>query len=216
MNTKKIVTLCFSLASILGTTQAQIQKSSPNTMSFSQITIQNGIKDLVPGDDAPNFHLTAIDGREITLGDCVGSYVLIYYWGLCPGSKMIDEEVIELYDKYKDKLILIGITESIEAIKESYHNIIKSENEILAYYESVGRKIARVSNPTKIVFENMLAHPWFDAETKTGNNKKIEVDYNFEGCPYFVFISPEGKIIARDFQEAFYIAKEKMESEFGK
>ena len=67
----------------------------------------------------------------------------------------------------------------------------------------------------KPVLESMLAHPWFDAE-KTGNNGKIETDYAFAGLPYFVFISPEGKIIARDFHEAFYAAKNKMESEFGK
>ena len=67
----------------------------------------------------------------------------------------------------------------------------------------------------KPVLENMLAHPWFDAE-KTDGNEKIEKDYAFGGLPFFVFISPDGEIIARDFQKAFYAAKEKMESEFGK
>jgi hypothetical protein len=65
------------------------------------------------------------------------------------------------------------------------------------------------------VLKNMLAHPWFDAE-KTGNNVEIEISYIFGGLPFFVFISPDGKIIARDFSSAFYEAKNRMESEFGK
>ena len=67
----------------------------------------------------------------------------------------------------------------------------------------------------KPVLKNMLAHPWFDAE-KTNGNQKLETDYAFGGLPYFVFISPDGKIIAGDFHKAFYTAKEKMEAEFGK
>jgi Peroxiredoxin len=156
---------------------------------------------LQPGNDAPNFHLTAMDGREITLNDCAGSYVLIYHWGLCPGSLMIENEFTNLYNKYKNKLIVIGITDRIEQIKTAY--------------DSTQPHSKFMNLELKSVLENMLAHPWFDAE-KTGNNGKIETDYAFAGLPYFVFISPEGKIIARDFQGAFYVAKNTMESEFGK
>jgi len=156
---------------------------------------------LQPGNKAPDFHLTAIDGRKISLSDCIGSYVLIYHWGLCPGSMMIDNEVINLYNKYKDHLTVIGVTDKIESIKNEYDNT-KS-----------GSKYMDIE--LKSVLENMLAHPWFEAE-KTGNNGKIEIDYGFAGFPYFVFISPDGKIIARDYQDAFYMAKRTMEFEFGK
>jgi hypothetical protein len=66
----------------------------------------------------------------------------------------------------------------------------------------------------KPVLASMLAHPWLDAE-KTGHNGKIEIDYAFAGLPYFVFISPQGKIIARGYHEAFQVAKNRMESEYG-
>ncbi len=66
----------------------------------------------------------------------------------------------------------------------------------------------------KPVLKNMLAHPWMDAE-KRKDNEKIEIDYGLAGLPFFVFISPEGKIIIRDFHKAFYTAKEKLEAEFG-
>jgi len=222
MNTKIIITLCLSLASILGTAQAQTKTQISNIDSTNTISLTQGvIKGLMPGDDAPDFHLTAIDGREISLSDCFGSYVLIYHWGLCAGSLIIDSEVIELYNKYKDNLTVIGITDSIEMIKEHYDEIIRTMNQILEKYADrqivpkINIKIAGTDIDTKLTLENMLAHPWFDTE-KTGNNKKIETDFAFEGWPYFVFISPEGKIIARDFQEAFYVAKNTMDSEFGK
>jgi hypothetical protein len=114
---------------------------------------------------------------------------------------MIDSEVINLYNKYKENLIVIGIMDRIEHIKAMYDNTPPDG------------KLMNIE--LKPVLENMLAHPWFDAE-KTGNNDKIVTDYSFPGLPYFVFISPEGKIIARDFHRAFYAAKETMELEFGK
>lgn len=154
---------------------------------------------LQPGEKAPDFHLIGLNGEKITLKSCAGSYVLIYHWGLCPGSLMIDNEVIELYNKYKDNLIVIGITDRIDNIKSTY--------------EKTQPDSKFMNIELKPVLKNMLAHPWFDAE-KTNGNGKIEKDYAFGGLPFFVFISPDGKIIARDFHKAFYIAKEKMETEF--
>jgi hypothetical protein len=154
---------------------------------------------LQSGKKAPDFRLIGLNGKEISLKDCAGSFVLIYHWGLCPGSLMIDKEVIDLHNKYKEHLIIIGITDKIDYIKSIYENI--SPNSTLMNIE------------LKPVLKNMLAHPWFDAE-KTNGNEIIEDDYAFGGLPFFVFISPDGKIIARDFHKAFYAAKEKMEAEF--
>ena len=184
----------------LETSQTRYEKMNEEAQNshFGKILKQeiDKIAVLQPGNDAPDFHLTAIDGREISLGDCAGSYVLIYHWGMCPGSLMIDNQVIDLYNKYKDRLIVIGITDRIEHIKNAYDNI-KPDSKFMHL-------------ELKPVLENMLAHPWFDAE-KIGNNAKIEKDYAFAGLPYFVFISPEGKIIARDFHAAFNVAKKTME-----
>ena len=153
-----------------------------------------------PGNDAPDFRLIALDGKEVSLKDCAGSYVLIYHWGMCPGSLTIDKEVIELYHTYKDHLIVIGITNNINDIKGTYENT--RPGEMLMNIE------------LKPVLKNMLAHPWIDAE-KSNGNEKVEKDYAFGGLPFFVFISPDGKIIIRDFHKAFYTAKEKLEAEFG-
>ena len=183
------------------TSKSKYEKMSREAQSsyFGKILKQeiDKIAVLLPGNTAPDFHLTAIDGREIALADCAGSYVLIYHWGLCPGSFQRENDVTDLYNKYKDKLIVVGITESIETIKKVYDST-KPEDKLLDI-------------EMKPVLESMLAHPWFDAE-ETGNNVKIEKDYAFAGFPYFVFISPEGKIISRGFHEAFYVAKNTMEA----
>lgn len=154
---------------------------------------------LQPGKRAPDFHLIGLNGEEITLEDCAGSYVLIYHWGLCPGSLMIDNDVIELHNKYKGHLIVIGVTDRMKHIQNMYDK---------AQPDS---KLMHIE--LKPVLTNMLAHPWFDAEMTNGN-EKIEKDYAFGGLPYFVFISPEGEIIARDFSKAFYTARGKMKAEF--
>lgn len=154
---------------------------------------------LEPGNNAPDFHLIGLNGEEISLNECSGKYLLIYHWGMCPGSLMIDHEVIDLYNKYKEHLMVIGITDRIDYIKNNYDKT------------KPGSKMMNID--MKPVLKNMLNHPWFDAEKIDGNDK-IEKDYAFGGLPYFVFISPDGKIIARDFHKAFYTAKEKLDAEF--
>lgn len=146
---------------------------------------------LAPGKDAPAFKLTTIDDKELSLTDFAGSYLLIYHWGLCPASVRIDPEVVNLHERYKDNLQVIGITPGRERIQAAYDH---SSDE---------------------VYKNMLAHPWYEAES-TGSNQQIAEDYAFAGFPYFIFISPDGKIIARDFFNAFYTAKETLEAEYGK
>ena len=187
------------------TSQSKYEKMNKEAKNsyFGKIMKQeiDKIAVLLPGNAAPDFHLTAIDGREITLADCVGSYVLIYHWGLCPGSFQRENDVTDLCNKYKNKLIVVGITDGIETIKKVYDNT-KPEDKLM-------------NIEMKPVLESMLAHPWFEAE-KTGNNSKIQTDYAFAGLPYFVFISTEGKIIARDFHEAFFVARKRMETKFGK
>lgn len=155
---------------------------------------------LQPGQAAPDFHLTSLSGREISLADLKGKYILIYHWGMCPGSLKIDNEVIELYEKYKEHLEIIGATASIENIK----NIYNDTNE---EYEIMGIKL-------KSVLKNMLAHPWIDIDL-VANNYTLHKDYGFAGLPYFVIISPDGKIIDRAFQKAFYTAKKELQEKFG-
>ncbi|MDH6313850.1 hypothetical protein M2137_002641 [Parabacteroides sp. PFB2-10] len=154
---------------------------------------------LAPGNDAPDFTLTTVDGKRITSADLRGKYVLFYRWGLCPGSIMIDIQITEFYEKYKEHLILIGITDDIESIRQLNENTEEDD-------ELMNIKL-------KPVLENMVAHPWPEVELK-GDNHQITVDFAFAGLPYFVLLSPEGKILVRNFSEAYYEAKKIISAAF--
>lgn len=159
------------------------------------------IEKLAPGNEAPFFSVTTIDGKRITSDDTKGKYLLLYHWGLCPGSISIDKQVTALYEKYKEHLFVVGITDDMQTIHKA-NKEAKEDDEIL------GMKL-------KPVLENMVMHPWPEVES-SGDNHKIIKDFAFAGLPYFVFISPEGKIIERDFHKAYEKAKEVMKSEFDK
>jgi peroxiredoxin Q/BCP len=42
---------------------------------------------LSPGDKAPKFHLASADGREVSLGDFAGRWLVLYFFpkALTPG-----------------------------------------------------------------------------------------------------------------------------------
>ncbi|NDV65778.1 redoxin domain-containing protein [Bacteroides sp. 224] len=185
------------MKSVLSNMSQEAQDSYYGQILKKEVDI---IERLMPGNEAPFFSVTTIDGKKITSDDTKGKYLLLYHWGLCPGSIAIDKKVTAFYEKYKDHFSLIGITDNIQIIH-------KLNKETAEDDEILGMKL-------KPILENMVTHPWFDVES-TGDNHKITEDFAFGGLPYFVFISPEGKILARDFQKAFNKAQEIMKSEFG-
>jgi hypothetical protein len=154
---------------------------------------------LTPGNDAPEFNLVTLDGNNISSKDCAGSYLLLYHWGMCPGSVLNDKEFTEFYNKHKDHLKMIGITDDIGTIRSLYEQV-KPDDEMM------GAKL-------KPILENMLVHPWIEVEDKDDNHK-LSTDFLFGGYPYFVFISPDGKMIAKGFYDAFDKAKETLQAAF--
>ena len=57
----------------------------------------------------------------------------------------------------------------------------------------------------KSVLKGMLNHPWehvVESES-TSENIQLNKKYKFIGLPYFIFISPEGKMIERGYHSAF-------------
>jgi len=148
---------------------------------------------LAPGNDAPDFIVETVDRQQISLDDYNGYYVLIYNFGLCPGSLMIDKEVTNFYTNNKERVKVLGVSEeSLNALQKLYRNTDQSEK-----FMNVDLKPA---------LESMVSHPWTDIENK-GDNRQLSIDYALAGSPFFVLISPDGKILLRGFHEAFYKAK---------
>ena len=148
------------------------------------------------GKTAPDFEIAVAENSAAVaadnsnkiatyrLSDFKGKYVLIYHYGLCPGTFQIDSGVIDLYKKHSDKLVVIGITDSYAQLRRTLKNTSPDD--------SMGN-----INVKEMITE-LLNHPWpVDAEVAEANNKALIDSYFLQGLPYFVFISPDGKILAR-------------------
>ena len=157
---------------------------------------------IAPGRPAPDFELVTVAGDTITKETYTGKYLLFYHWGLCPGSIYIDKYVCELYDLYREKgLEVVGLTESVATIRELYERTLNNPREA----------------DLNATLENMLKHKWTEVELETEypENKKMSETYRISGWPFFVFIGPDGTLLARNFTEAFYETKQILEEEFG-
>lgn len=166
---------------------AEAQKSYYGTLLHSNI---EKIKSLSVGRPAPDFTFKTINGEAISLSDLRGKYVIVYHFGLCPGSIQMDPLVAELYNNHSDKVEVIGLTESMENLKKTRDDI--AEDVVM---NGVNFKKA---------ITNMTNHPWkYEAETTTDKNAAFIDNFNVNGLPYFVAISPDGLIVSRGFSEAF-------------
>ena len=142
---------------------------------------------LAPGRAAPDFTLVTTKGDTITLEMFKGKYLLIYNFGMCPGSLQIDKYVADLHNKFNDKVTVIGYTDALEPIQTVYNQTKDGE-------KAMGMDM-------KSILHGMLNHPWeHEVEGKASStNLPFLKDYNITGLPHFVVISPEGKIIIRSY-----------------
>ncbi|HEY6267892.1 MAG TPA: redoxin family protein [Candidatus Acidoferrum sp.] len=73
-------------------------------------------------DPAPDFKLTTLDGKPVTLADSHGKVILLNFWATwCGPCRAEIPDLIELQNKYKDKLQILGLVvddDDQDAIKE--------------------------------------------------------------------------------------------------
>lgn len=153
------------------------------------------IEKLAPGYPAPDFVLKN-DSVKVTLKDCSGKYVLIYHWGMCPASMSIDHQVLDFYKKHGDKVKVIGVT----SYRQDVTNILKQTED--------GTTIMGMD--LKKILNGFLSHPYPDFDLQK-QSEDISKTYFFGGLPYFVLISPDGKMIERGFVETFDAAIKEIE-----
>ena len=73
--------------------------------------MERRIEAMQSGDvDAPAFTLKDLDGKDVSLSDFKGKWVILDFWGSwCPWCIKGFPELKEAYNKYGDELVIIGI-----------------------------------------------------------------------------------------------------------
>src|SRR5260370_22424472 len=73
-------------------------------------------------DPAPDFKLTGLDDKAVTLADSHGKVILLNFWATwCGPCRAEIPDLVELQNKYKDRLQVLGLVvddDDQDAIKE--------------------------------------------------------------------------------------------------
>ena len=108
----------FALVGLLGV--AGCSKTSPPPEVGTQTTASNEgtatlalLKEPI---DVPGFTVTDLDGKTVSFADLRGKVVLVNFWATwCPPCRAEIPDLVALQDKYRDKLVVIGISEDEDA-----------------------------------------------------------------------------------------------------
>lgn len=105
---------------------------------------------------APNFTLTAIDGTKLSLNQLRGKYVVIDFWGSwCYWCMKGVPHMKEYYDKYKDKLEILGVNYGDD--KSKWKQTVEENNMTWKHVYMEDDSVAKLYNvqgfPTKVIID---------------------------------------------------------------
>ena len=122
---------------------------------------------------APDITLPDTSGKMVSLSSLRGKYVLIDFWASwCEPCKESLPGLVKIYNEYKDKNFTV-FSVSLDLFKPDWEAAIKHFN--LTW--------------TQV------------SELKRWNSKVVKL-YNFDGIPFTVLVSPDGKIIDKKVSDS--------------
>jgi len=120
---------------------------------------------LHSGDTAPEFTLAGVDYDSVSLAEYRGQYVVLDFWASwCPDCQKVLPEMVEIYERYKNKAAFLGI---------SFDNDRQSLATAIAEY---GLEYPQVS------------------EFKAWKETEIYSSYKISWIPAFYVVDPEGRV----------------------
>jgi thiol-disulfide isomerase/thioredoxin len=133
------VALLLSLVPVLAGAQAAAPQDNQSVIRF----VRNP-------DAAPDFKLTALDGKPLTIAALQGKVVFLNFWATwCGPCRAEIPDLIALQDRYKGRLQIIGL------------NVDDEQVDIQKYVEETGINypVAMTSNDVRIQFGGIPALP---------------------------------------------------------
>lgn len=140
-----------------GVYKSMLQSKLKRTKEYAQVQSLKEKATISKGNPAPDFTLTSINGEKVSLSDFKGKWVVLDFWGSwCAPCLNGMSQMKSMYDKYKDKLEIVGI--ACKDNGDNWRGAVKS-NELnwtqLFGDDSVHIEYAIEAYPTKIVIDPM-------------------------------------------------------------
>lgn len=167
-----------------------------------ELKATDGAKDIIknikqveagsPGAMAPLFTKTDINGKQISLSDFKGKYVMLDFWASwCVPCRKSNPHMIELYNKYKSKgFDVIGIADD-DGKPAIWKAAVAQDN------VGIWHNVTRGLN-------------WDLLRANKPNPDDLDQQYGIASIPTKILIDPSGKIIGR-FGDSFGGSEEDMD-----
>ena len=131
------------------------------------------------GRKAKEFKRVDIDGKEISLSDFKGKYVLLDFWGSwCVPCRQSMPHLIKLFKKYHESgFEIIGVAEEYDSTDLAWRAAVKKDKTYIWY--------------------NVLSTPLTDTDQKIKNSSSIVKKFGVKVFPTKILIDKTGVIIGR-------------------
>ncbi|TXH21814.1 MAG: AhpC/TSA family protein [Chitinophagaceae bacterium] len=123
------------------------------------------------GAKAADFTVASLDGKNVSLADYKGRYVLLDFWSSnCVPCRRENPNIIKNYNKFKsEKFEIIGV--SVDTDREAWKKAIEKDK-----------------------------LPWIQLSDLKGWKSEVAVKYNVNALPANFLIDPDGNIIAKNLK----------------
>ncbi len=140
-------------------------------------SIYETIKSLLPGNPAPGFELTDINGSKVSLGDFRGKVVYLDFWASwCPPCMREVPYAKKLKERFKDEEDLVFLYISVDEDKEAWRNTVEEkeiegvhlnaegrDNNVVKSYNVSGIPAYFIIDRNGLIFDNNAKRPSYDS-----------------------------------------------------